>query len=136
MERGNSGAYNIRPVASESGTDVAIDRVDDDEDDGAETALNATFVGNVTAGENATVRVTANGSAVENATVTYNGTEYTTDADGEATFAVPENATEVEVTVTFEDAEAELETELENSTDDTADDANAAYTDTTAAVAV
>ncbi|WP_255195027.1 DUF4382 domain-containing protein [Halorarius litoreus] len=126
VERGNSGAYNIKPVASQSGTDVPIKRVDSAEDaesddeapeNDTETTspdLNATFVGNVSAGENATVSVTQNGTAVENATVTYNGTEYTTDADGAVTFAVSENATEVVVTVTYEEREVELEREFES----------------------
>ena len=30
-ERGNSGAYNLKPQASQSGTDQRIDRVDGDE---------------------------------------------------------------------------------------------------------
>jgi len=115
VKRGNSGSYNIKPVASESGTDVPIDDVDerdnaDDADDEADLA--AEFVGNVSAGENATVRVTSGEEPVANATVTYNGTEYTTDADGEATFTVAENASEVEVSVTFDGAETEVETDV------------------------
>jgi hypothetical protein len=31
VERGNSGAYNLKPQASQSGTDQPIDRVDGDE---------------------------------------------------------------------------------------------------------
>jgi len=117
VKRGNSGSYNIKPVASESGTDIPIDdvdeRADDDDDDEADDAdLSAEFVGNVSAGENATVRVTSGGGPVENATVEYNDTEYTTDADGEATFAVAENASEVEVSVTFDGSEAEAEADV------------------------
>lgn len=123
IKRGGSGSYNIKPVASESGTDVPIkdvDERDDDERDDADEAgnLSAEFVGNVSAGENATVRVTSDGEPVENATVEYNGTEYLTDANGEATFTVAENATEVEVTVTFDGAETELEAELAADADD------------------
>lgn len=141
IKRGNSGAYNIKPQASESGTDVPIDDVeteederdddadepegekDDPEDDRGEDvpSLNATFVGNVTAGENATVSVTDNGSAVENATVTVeitaNGTTteatYRTAADGTVEFAVPEDAEELEVEVEYEDASVSLEREFE-----------------------
>jgi hypothetical protein len=122
VERGNGG-YNIRPVASESGTDVPIKRVDDPEasesedatGDDAETTtptasgeLSATFEGIVIAGENTTVHVARDGEVVEGATVTYDGTEYTTDANGEVTFAVPSDAEEIEVTVDYEGAETEL----------------------------
>ena len=116
---GDSGKYVLRPVASESGTDVPIERVDDDEmddgddsDDGDDAPdVAAEFVGNVTAGENATVSVTSGDEPVEGATVTYDGTDYTTNADGEVTFAVPEDAEEVEVTVEHDGAETELETD-------------------------
>ncbi|WP_254821832.1 DUF4382 domain-containing protein [Haloglomus halophilum] len=132
VKRGNSGSYNIKPVASESGTDVPIEKVggeDEAEDDESEqderggaqqgdeateaAAFNATFVGNVTAGENATVYVSQNGTAVENATVAYNDTEYLTGADGNATFAVPSDAEEVEVEVTYEDETVSLKETLE-----------------------
>lgn len=120
VERGNSGAYNIKPVAGESGTDVPMKKVggnDQDEND-IETSdddaldLKAAFVGDVTAGENATVSVMQAGEPVEGATVTYNDTEYTTDADSEATIPLPLNASDVSVEVTYKDAEAELETEF------------------------
>jgi hypothetical protein len=135
VKRGNSGSYNIKPVASESGTDVPIEKVGgedeaEDEDDESEqgeqgapqqddaesetAAFNATFVGNVTAGENATVYVSQNGTAIENATVTYNDTEYLTDVDGNATFAVPSDAEEVEVEVTYENETVTLEETLES----------------------
>jgi hypothetical protein len=136
VKRGNSGSYNIKPVASESGTDVPIEKVggdEDGEDESAEeeqaeneqgetqqdetteaAAFNATFVGNVTAGENATVYVSQNGTAIENATVTYNDTEYLTDVDGNATFAVPSDAEEVEVEVTYENETVTLEETLES----------------------
>ena len=112
VERGNTGKYNIKPVASESGIDVPIERVDgetNDSDDAPEIA--AEFVGNVTAGENATVSVTSGDESVEGATVTYDGTDYTTNADGEVTFVVPEDAETVEVTVEYEDTETEVETD-------------------------
>ncbi|WP_276261046.1 DUF4382 domain-containing protein [Haloglomus litoreum] len=136
VKRGNSGSYNIKPVASESGTDVPINRVDeddeemeDDEGDGQaergddeaaanETAaFDAAFVGNVSAGENATVYVSQNGTAVENATVAYNGTEYLTNADGNVTFAVPSDAEEVEVEVTYEDETVTLTETFEDETE-------------------
>lgn len=120
VKRGNSGSYNIKPVASESGTDVPIKRVDEDEEADesdentgvetptAEADLSATFEGSVIVGENTTVHVAQDGEVVEGATVMYDGTEYTTDANGEVTFAVPSDAAEVEVTVSYEGAETEL----------------------------
>jgi hypothetical protein len=125
IKRGNSGKYNIKPVASESGTDVPIDRVDEDDEEADDregqadrraddTAANETasfdaaFVGNVSAGENATVYVSRNGTAVENATVSSNGAEYLTNADGNVTFAVPSDADEVEVEIEYEDESVTL----------------------------
>lgn len=121
---GKSGKYVLQPVVSESGTDVPIDEVGEDDEKGEdekrdgekgeerESALNASFVGNVTAGENATVEVTRNGSAVANATVTVNDEVVgTTDADGRLTFAVPD-VKELDVKIEAGDAEAELEVEF------------------------
>lgn len=110
---GKSGKYILKPVVSESGTDVPINDIDD-HDEADEDDLNATFVGNVTQGENATIEVTRNGTPVEDATVVVNEEQVgTTDADGRLTFAVPENATELEVKVTAGEDEAELEVEFE-----------------------
>jgi hypothetical protein len=130
IKRGNSGSYNIKPVASESGTDVPIKRVDEggEDDEGAdrqrdrgdemagnETAtFDAEFLGNVTAGENATVYVSQNGTAVENATVSYNGTDYATDAQGNVTFVVPSDAEEVEVEITYEGESLTLEATVDS----------------------
>jgi hypothetical protein len=131
---GNSGKYILQPVVSESGTseDVEIRDVDaDDEEDERENEnrddrgdsdddrsdrrgddraeLNASLVGEVTQGENATVRVLDNGTAVENASVEVNGEAVgTTDADGELTFVVPDDR-ELAVEITAGDREAELE---------------------------
>lgn len=121
---GQSGKYILKPVVSESGTDVPIESIDEDGDDrgerpddadrGEETDLNVSFVGNVTRGENATVEVTRNGSAVANATVTVDGEAVgTTDGDGRLTFAVPEDVDELTVVVTDGDDEVELEVEFE-----------------------
>lgn len=151
VKAGNSGKYILKPVVGQSGTsdEVEIDKQDDekdanesdanetDADDETETAdLNATFVGNVTTGANATVSVTQNGSAVANATVVVeqeidgNETtvELTTDANGTVSFAVDENATNVEVTVTTDDGEAELEREFEDATS-ASDDGSAGDSD-------
>jgi hypothetical protein len=137
FERGPNG-YILKPVAGESGTgdEVPIDDVDErgnesegddsdenDSDDGEAdlAALNASFVGNASAGANATVEATRDGSAVENATVEVaqevDGTEttetYTTGANGTVTFAVDANATELSIAVTAGDDDVELEREFE-----------------------
>jgi hypothetical protein len=153
IKRGQSGSYNIKPVASESGTDVPINRVDDDgeemddeemddEERGQgemadnETAdFDAEFVGNVTAGENATVYVSQNGTAVENATVTYDGEEYLTNADGNVTFAVPDDAEGVEVEIEYEDETVTLEEDVESSEQETATASEEENTETEAATA-
>ncbi|QZP39071.1 DUF4382 domain-containing protein [Halobaculum magnesiiphilum] len=150
FKAGNSGKYILKPVVGESGTgdEVPIEDVDereDESDDGAAendsddeeaeiAALNASFVGNVAAGENATVEVTRNGSAVENATVEVTQeldddemTEtFSTGADGTVTFSVDANVTELSVEVEAGDGEAELEREFERTDGDdgegTADD--------------
>lgn len=135
---GNSGKYILTPVISESGPDVPIEDVDDEREEetedeeretenddqetgqneseeanNAETELNATLIGPAP-GTNATVSVSANGSAVVNATVTIDGeTVGVTDENGQVTFAVPEDRAEVAVVVESGDADAELEIELE-----------------------
>jgi len=110
-EAGNSGKYILKPVVSESGTEVPIERVDDGDrdDDGDERSIDASFVGDATAGETVTVRVTENGSALANATVSVgDGPAGTTDADGEYVVSVPSDAEELEIEVEDGDAEAEL----------------------------
>lgn len=143
-EAGNSGKYILKPVVSQSGTDVPVEEVGDSDerdddaderddersDDDNETAereddesadadrpdvegLDATFVGSVAAGENATVKVTGDGGPVANATVTANGEVVgRTAADGTISFQVPTDAEEIEVTVEYGDGEVELEREL------------------------
>ncbi|MFB6154266.1 MAG: dehydrogenase, partial [Haloferacaceae archaeon] len=103
---------------------------DDHESD--ETALNASFVGNVSAGGNATVRATQNGSAVENATVSVDGSVVArTDANGTATVPVSADAEELEVTVRSGDREVELSRELAtDEAEDAGDDAEDAASDT------
>ena len=93
------------------------DHADDERDSENETesdagALNATFVGNVTPGENATVAVTRNGSAVANATVEVEGEVVgRTNADGRITFAVPDRE-DLEVEIETENGSTKLETDL------------------------
>ncbi|UPV75440.1 DUF4382 domain-containing protein [Halorussus limi] len=145
FKAGKSGKYILKPVISESGTDKKIESVDDEDDKNEreeregdedakddekaekddettaddEAALNATFVGNVTRGENATVSVAQNGSAAANATVAVNGeTVGRTAADGTLTFAVPD-ADELEVEIETENGSAKLETEFESGDDGT-----------------
>jgi hypothetical protein len=128
---GNSGKYILTPVISESGPDVPIEDVDDEreedepeEDDepeeapeDAETELDATLIGPAEQGTNTTLRVTANGSAVANATVVMGGDVVgVTDGDGQVTVAIPEDRTEIEIEIESGDADAELEMALEDET--------------------
>ncbi|WP_258301830.1 DUF4382 domain-containing protein [Haloferax larsenii] len=123
FKAGNSGKYILKPVISESGTNVPIEDVGADaaesegeresEDESSDAALTASFDGNVTVGENATLVVSQNGTPVENATVSVNGEDAgTTDADGELVVTIPDDDDEVTVKVTDGDAEAELEYEF------------------------
>ncbi|MCU4802747.1 DUF4382 domain-containing protein [Halobacteria archaeon HArc-gm2] len=118
-EAGGSGKYILKPVVGQSGTDVPMESVDeDDDDDEREGVLDVDFVENVTRGANATLEVTRNGSAVENATVTVDDERVgTTDADGRITVTVPD-AEEVEISVEADDAETELELDFEREADD------------------
>jgi len=127
FEAGGSGKFVLKPVASESGTDVPI--VDVDEKRGGD--LDISVVGNATAGENATVQVTRDGEPVENATVAVeDGATVRTDANGTATVAVPEDG-ELELEASYEaetdgdadvEAEGELELELGEGDDSDGDD--------------
>jgi hypothetical protein len=133
FEAGNSGKFILKPVASESGTDVPIERVEED-DEGEESELEAAFVGDVNAGQNATVRVTQDGDPVANATVELEGdATVTTDENGTAVVEIPEGTEEFELTAsTSEDseygegeAELEFEADEEDSDDSEADDSDA-----------
>jgi hypothetical protein len=104
VKAGNSGKYVLTPVVSESGTDVPIKEVAEDEDSG----LGARFVGSVDRGAAATVKVTQRGQPVAGATVETDEGEYTTAGDGTVTFDVPADAEAVEVEVAYEDGEVEL----------------------------
>lgn len=122
---GNSGTYILKPVIGESGTDVPIQSVD--YDDGREGDLDVAFLGNVTRGSDATLEVTQNGTAVENATVTIDDEQVgTTDADGRLTVTIPD-AEEVEIEVESGDAETELELDFEpEGNDEALEDSDAA----------
>lgn len=132
FEAGQSGKYILKPVISESGTDVSIESTDDDaesegrdeakddekeerKDERAVGSLNASFESNVTPGENATLTVTRNGDPVANATVFVEGERAgATDDAGQYTVSVPENASELTVRVKADGAETELEFESES----------------------
>jgi cold shock CspA family protein len=124
FKAGNSGKYILKPVASESGTDVEIDDVDEREDDEDEVELEASVVGDAEAGEEATVKVTRNDQPVENATLRLNGEVVaTTGADGTATVQLPADVEEVEIEATTEgESEGEAELELEFGEDDESDE--------------
>jgi len=125
-EAGNSGKYILKPVVSESGTEVPVERVDDEDREDDERSIDASFAGNGTTGENATLVVTENGSAIANATVSVGGeTIGTTDADGEYVMSVPSDAEELEIEVEDGDAEAELEFEFGSDADDDDDEPGA-----------
>lgn len=122
VKRGQSGSYNIKPVASESGTgdEVDIEDVDEgeatDDDEDEEASLNVTVDGNVTAGENVTVSVTQNGSAVSGAAVSVNGEDAgETGQDGTLVVTVPENVAELELEATTGEAEGELSLDVQAS---------------------
>ncbi|MFC7082172.1 hypothetical protein [Halorussus caseinilyticus] len=139
FEAGKSGKYILRPVVSESGTDEEIEVVgekkgdEDEKEDGEKDdekaredadALNATFVGNVTRGENVTVSATRNGSAVANATVSVNGENVgETAVDGTPTVAVPDRP-ELGVEVDTDDGSAELERKFGTGDDETENKGN------------
>ncbi|MFB6127130.1 MAG: DUF4382 domain-containing protein [Halolamina sp.] len=116
FEAGNSGKYILKPVVSESGTDVPIDERGEQEEDDDETGdapaappLNLSLSGAVVAGENVTLTVTADGEAVAGAAVAVNGESIgETGANGTLTVAVPSDAERFEIEVTAGEREAEL----------------------------
>jgi hypothetical protein len=130
FEAGNSGKYILKPVVGESGTgdQVEIEERDDRseaaeaneaDDDEAEQPLELSLDGNATAGENVTVTVTQNGSAVAGAAVTANGDEVgETGENGTVVVAVPADAEELELEAERDEAEGELEVAVEQSGDD------------------
>lgn len=106
-EEKDEGEENETEAGNE--TDATENGTDEHED---VAALNATFVGNVTRGENATLSVTSDGSAVANATVEVNGEVVgETDADGTLTFSVPD-VPELEVEAETEDGSVTLKKHL------------------------
>ncbi|WP_232686900.1 DUF4382 domain-containing protein [Halobacterium zhouii] len=89
VEAGKSGKYILKPVASESGTDVEIEAVGA-AGAAANAELDVSVLGNASAGENATVKVTHQGDAVANAKLLADDEVVaTTNANGTAQVHVP-----------------------------------------------
>ena len=94
------------------------DRGPDERGENRADELNASFDGDVVAGENVTLRVTSDGEPVEGATVFVDSERAEmTDADGTYVIQVSDDAEELEVEVTHEGADAELEVELDEESD-------------------
>ena len=91
----------------------------DDGTDGNETetgALTADLRGPVKSGSTVTLAVSRNGDPVANATVEVNGDRVgTTDADGTIEVDIPQDAEELEITVTKGEAELEIERTIRGS---------------------
>lgn len=102
VKAGQSGKYVIKPVVSETGTDVPITEVEH------EGSLSARFLGSVERGGTATVKVTSDGEPVSGATVRVDGETYRTAGDGTVAFDVPENTEELEVVVEYQGTTVEL----------------------------
>jgi hypothetical protein len=127
VKRGNSGSYNIKPVAGESGTSDQVEIEDTDdaenetENETEEQALSLSLDGNATAGENVTVTVTQNGSAVANATVSVDGDVVgETDENGTILVSVPADAEELELSATSGEAEGEATFQVQQNSTETA----------------
>ncbi|WP_338726785.1 DUF4382 domain-containing protein [Haladaptatus sp. DJG-WS-42] len=115
---GNSGKYIIKPVVSESGANIPYTDIDANESDESEAesddeeALSIEFVGEVTASENATVKVTQAGEPVADANVTVNGEAVgATGEDGTLTFSAPAEG-DVDVKAVSGEAEGEVEVSI------------------------
>ncbi|MFB6104674.1 MAG: DUF4382 domain-containing protein [Halobacteriaceae archaeon] len=134
FKAGQSGMYILKPVVGQSGTEAPIEAEGRDDESGSEnagppedagpddaSALNASFLGNVTPGETVTVSVTQNGSAVAGAQVFVDDRRVgQTDANGTITVSVPSDAEDFEVKVRYQGGEAELEVEFESEDSETA----------------
>lgn len=126
FKAGNSGKYILKPVVSESGTDVPIEADDrgnsdeqgppedpgengaDDQDNDENPALDVSADGPVMAGEDVSIQVTDEGEGVGNAQVFVDGERVgQTDAGGTISVDVPEAAESVEVTVRYRGTEVE-----------------------------
>lgn len=105
FEAGQSGKYILKPVASQSGTDVPIQEVTRSDGEGS---LGARFVGSVDPGDAVTVKVTSDGQPVSGATVAVDDRTYETGSDGTVMFDVPVGLEELEVTVEHGESKTEL----------------------------
>jgi hypothetical protein len=120
FEAGQSGKYVLKPVASESGTDVPIREVV--REDGREGSLGARFLGPVRPGEAVTVRITSDGRPVTGAIVEVGDRTYETGSDGTVMFDVPADVEELEVGVEAGGAEAELKRTFGGESDEANED--------------
>lgn len=126
FKAGNSGQYILKPVVSESGTDVPIEAEDrgnsedqgapedpgendaDDQEEDDAPSLDVSADGPVMTGEEVSIHVTDEGEGVTNAQVFVDGERAgQTDADGTISITVPEDAESVEVTVRYGGSEVE-----------------------------
>jgi hypothetical protein len=118
FEAGKSGKFILKPVVSESGTDVPIEERgrEDDEEDAEGDGLQASIDGSLAPNETVTVTVRDADGPVANATVAVNGEPAgATDANGTVAVSVPD-AEELSVVVTSGDASTEFERSIDRAT--------------------
>jgi hypothetical protein len=112
VKAGQSGKYILKPQIAESGADQGFNDVTPEGQPEAELQLQ--LEGNRGPGEEVSLLVTAEGSAVEGATVTVNGEEAgNTGADGRLTIILPDTAGKVKIQAILEDKSGKLKFELE-----------------------
>ncbi len=112
VKAGQSGRYILKPQIAESGADQGFNDVTPEGQPEAELQLQ--LEGNPGPGAEVSLLVTAEGSAVEGATVTVNGEEAgNTGADGRLTLILPDTGGKVKIQATLEDKSGELELEPE-----------------------
>lgn len=143
FKAGNSGKYILKPVASESGTDVPIEaerpeqagnasegeggppddvgnEADENDSEGPggppdADSLDIAVDGPVRAGEDVTLTVTEDGDPVQNAQVFVDGERVgQTAADGTLTVSVPEDADALNVTIEYRGTEVETTVMVES----------------------
>ncbi|MFB6185340.1 MAG: DUF4382 domain-containing protein [Halobacteriaceae archaeon] len=135
FKAGKSGMYILKPVISQSGTDVEINPKGDQATDkqskqnkqnkekapaekGNEQtdALNASLLGDVVQGENVTVKVTKNGSAIEDAQIFLNNSRIgETNTNGTLTFQVPDDANEIKIVIRYKGTELTIKHDVKSS---------------------
>jgi hypothetical protein len=136
IEAGKSGKYILKPQIAQSGADQKFNEVkpkgklerheekqakknqgksEEKHGNSEEDRLQLKLEGEIGLGVEVTLVVTDNGTSVEGATVSVNGTELEakTDVDGRLTIMLPNTPGEIEIEATLGDKEGELELELE-----------------------